>query len=134
MAQIFENTRIVMFQPKQEKDKETKEVLDKLIFKGETNLDNSMQITELFAGFRKKLITVKFTPYGDFNSELIFRDVSIEDFTVKNKMEKVGSGKDVERIPVESVHFKMAVKMDEHGDFLKQLYSIFNYSVKMEID
>ncbi|MBN2008627.1 hypothetical protein JW960_04685 [candidate division KSB1 bacterium] len=133
MAQIFENTRIVSFQPKQEKDKETQEVLDKLVFRGETKLDNSLQITELFAGFRKKLITVKFAPYGDFETELQFHDVSIEDFTVKNKIEKIGSGKDAERIPVESVHFKMAVKMDETGDFLKQLYSIFNYSVKMEI-
>jgi hypothetical protein len=133
MAQIFENTRIIMFQPKQEKDKETQEVLDKLIFKGETKLDNSLQITELFAGFRKKLIPIKFIPYGDFETELFFNDVSIEDFTVKNKIEKIGSGKDTERIPVETVQFKMAVKMDENGDFLKQMYSIFNYTVKMEI-
>lgn len=134
MGQIFEDTRIVSFQPKQEKDSETKETLDKLIFKGETKLDNSRQITELFAGFRKKLITVKFNPYDSPDNSLLFKDVSIEDFTVKNKIEKVGKGKDVERIPVESVHFKMAVKMDENGNFLKDFYSIFNLTVQMEIE
>lgn len=134
MAQVFEDTKIVSFQPKQEKDKETKELLDKLIFKGETKLDNTLQISELFAGFRKKLISVKFTPYSSYETEIGFKNVSIEDFTVKTKMETVGKGKDAERIPVELVQFTMAVKMDEEGNFLKYLYSIFNNTVRMEIE
>lgn len=134
MGQVFDDTKIVSFQPKQEKDKETKEVLDKLVFRGETKLDNTLQISELFAGFRKKLITVKFTAYDAVDREIIYKDVSIDDFTVKNKMERVGKGKDAERIPVESVVFKMAVRMDEEGNFMKQLYSIFNTNVRMEIE
>ena len=134
MSQIFEDTKIISFQPKQEKNSETKEVLDKLVFKGETKLDNSLQITELFAGFRKKLITVKFSPHDSYDKDILFNDVSIDDFTVKNKREKVGKGKDAEYIPVEYVHFSMAVKMDEQGNFLKDLYSIFNLTVKMEIE
>ena len=134
MGQIFEDTKIVSFQPKQEKDSETKEVLDKIIFKGETKLDNTLQISELFAGFRKKLISVNFSPYDSYENDISFKNVSIEDFTVKNKMEKIGKGKDTERIPVEYVHFTMAVKMDEEGNFLKDLYSIFNQTVKMEIE
>ena len=134
MGQVIEETTIITFQPKQEKDSESKEILTKLIFKGETKLDNSRQITELFAGFRKKLITVKFSPYDDYDNDLVFNNVSIEDFTVKNKVEKVGKGKDVEKILVESVHFKMAVLMDESGDFLKDLYSIFALTVRMEIE
>ena len=105
MGQVFEDTKIVLFHPKQDKDQETKEVLDRLVFKGETKLDNSRQITELFAGFRKKLITVKFTPYDTDGDSLVFNYVSIEDFTVKNKIERVGKGKDAERIPVESIFF-----------------------------
>ncbi len=134
MAQVFEDTKIVSFQPKQEKDRETNEVMDRLIFKGETKLDNTLQITELFAGFRKKLITVGFSPYDSHDEDIQFQYVSIDDFTVKNKMERVGKGKDAERIPVEYVQFTMAVKMDEYGDFLKQLYSIFRKTVRMEIE
>jgi len=134
MAQVFDDTKIISFQPKQEKDSETKEVLDKLVFKGETKLDNTLQISELFAGFRKKLISVKFTPHDSFENEILFKDVSIDDFTVKNKMERIGKGKEAERIPVEFVSFTMAVKMDEMGNFLKDMYSIFNITVKMEID
>jgi len=134
MAQVFDDTKIISFQPKQEKDSETKEVLDKLVFKGETKLDNTLQISELFAGFRKKLISVKFTPHDSFENDILFKDVSIEDFTVKNKMERIGKGKEAERIPVEFVSFTMAVKMDEMGNFLKDMYSIFNVTVKMEID
>jgi len=134
MAQVFDDTQIVSFQPKQEKDKETKEVLDKVVFKGETKLDNTLQITELFAGFRKKLITVKFSPHDNYEGDISFSYVSIDDFTVKNKMEKIGVGKEAERIPVEYVQFTMAVKLDEQGEFLKQLYSIFKKTVKMEIE
>ncbi|MEE4310394.1 MAG: hypothetical protein V2J62_00880 [candidate division KSB1 bacterium] len=134
MGQIYEETRITSFQPKREKDPETKEVLDKIIFKGETKLDNTLQISELFAGFRKKLVSVKFTPHDAYDIELQFQSASIEDFTVKNKMEKIGQGKETERIPVEYVFFKMAVKLDQEGDFLKQMYSIFNRTVRMEID
>ena len=134
MGQIFEDTQIVSFQPKQEKDSETKEVLNKVVFKGETKLDNSLQITELFAGFRKKLITVKFTPHDSYDKDILFKDVSIDDFTVKTKREKIGKGKEVEYIPVELVSFTMAVKMDEQGNFLKDLYSIFKITAKMEIE
>jgi len=134
MAQLFDDTKITSFQPKQEKDKESKEILNKLVFKGETKLDNSLQITELFAGFRKRLVTVTLTPHDTFDVELVLHDVNIEDFTVKNKMEKIGQGKDTERIPVECVYFKMAIKMDENGDLLKQMYSVYNRGVKMEIE
>ena len=134
MGYVFEDTKIVSFQPKQEKDSETKEVLDKLVFKGETKLNNTIQISELFAGFRKKLISLKFSPYDSYENDVNFKDVSIEDFTVKNKMERVGKGKDSERIPVEYVHFTMTVKLDEEGNFLKDMYSIFNSTVKMEIE
>jgi len=134
MAQLFDDTRITSFQPKQDKDRETKEILNKLVFKGETKLDNTLQITELFAGFRKQLVTIKFTPHDSFDAELTLVDVRIEDFTVKTKMEKIGQGRDAERIPVECVYFKMAVLMDEEGDHLKSMYSIFNRSVKMEIE
>ena len=53
---------------------------------------------------------------------------------VKNKMERVGQGKDAERIPVEYVFFTMAVQMDVEGNFLKKMYSIFHKTVKMDID
>ncbi|MBN1155004.1 hypothetical protein JXB12_08830 [candidate division KSB1 bacterium] len=134
MAQVFDDTKITSFQPKQEKNRETKEFFNKMIFRGETKLDNSLQITELFAGFRKQLVTVKFTPHDSFDTELTLVDVNIEDFTVKTKMETIGKGKEAERIPVECVYFKMAVLMDEHGDHLKNMYAIFNRSVKMEIE
>ncbi len=133
MGQIYDETKIVSFQPKQEKDPETKEILTKLVFKGETKLDNTLQISELFAGFRKKLVSVKFAPHDVYNIELNLNYVSIEDFTVKNKMEKIGKGADVERIPVEYVYFKMAVKMDDEGNLLKEMYSIFNRTVRMEL-
>lgn len=134
MTCILSDAKISSFQPKQEKDKETKEVLNRLIIKGEAKLDNSLQISELFTGFRKRLLRVNFSPYDDVEGDFNFENVTIEDFTVKNKMEKVGSGKDVERIPVEYVFFTMAVKMDDDGNFLKDLYSIFQTTVKLEIE
>ena len=134
MACVLSDTQIIAFQPKQEKDKETQEVFNRLIIKGDSKLDNSLQITELFTGFRKRLLTVHFSPYEDFEGDFQFENVSIEDFTVKNKMEKVGQGKEVERIPVEHVFFTMAVKMDEEGEILKQLYSVFQTTIKLEIE
>ena len=49
-------------------------------------------------------------------------------------MERVGQGKEAERIPVEYVFFTMAVKMDVEGNFLKDMYSIFQRTVKMDIE
>ena len=134
MGQIFDDTKVVSFHPKREKDKETGEVFDKLILKGEAKLDNSLQITELFAGFRKRLIAANFSPYDNYDNNIDLKDVCIEDFTVKTRMERVGQGKDAERIPVECVQFTMTVKMDVEGNYLKDLYSIFNRTVKMEIE
>ncbi len=134
MSSTFDDARITSFQPKQEKDTESKEVLVKMLLKGEAKLNNTLQISDLFAGFRKRLIKVKFSPYDDYDNNITFSNVSIEDFTVKNKMERVGKGLDAERIPVEFVFFTMAVKMDVEGNFLKDMYSIFQRNVRMDID
>ncbi|MFZ5518377.1 MAG: hypothetical protein ACOY90_17205 [Candidatus Zhuqueibacterota bacterium] len=134
MSSTFDDARITAFQPKQEKNPETKETLDKMVFKGEAQLNNTLQISDLFAGFRKRLIKLKLTPYDQYDNNIEFENVSIEDFTVKNKMERVGQGKDAERIPVEFVFFTMAVKMDVEGNFLKDMYSIFQRKVRMDID
>ncbi|MDZ7331255.1 MAG: hypothetical protein ONB31_04710 [candidate division KSB1 bacterium] len=134
MNSSFDDTRITAFQPKQEKDPETKEILNKLVFKGEAKLNNTLQISDLFAGFRKRLIRVKFAPHDAYDNDVVFDHVSIEDFTVKNKMERIGQGREVERIPVEYVFFTMAVKMDVEGNFLKELYSIFQRTVRMDIE
>ncbi len=134
MNSSFDDARITAFQPKQEKDPETKEVLNKLVFKGEAKLNNTLQISDLFAGFRKRLIRVKFAPHDSYDNDVVFDHVSIEDFTVKNKMERIGQGREVERIPVEYVFFTMAVKMDVEGNFLKDLYSIFQRTVRMDIE
>ncbi len=134
MNSTFDDARITSFQPKMEKDSETKESFTKMVFKGEAKLNNTLQISDLFAGFRKRLIKVKFSPYDGYENDLIFDNVSIEDFTVKNKMEKVGHGADIERIPVEYVFFTMAVKMDVEGNFLKDMYSIFHRTVRMDIE
>jgi len=134
MASTFEDTKITSFQPKMEKDSETKEAFFKMVFKGEAKLDNSLQITDLFAGFRKRLINVKFSAYDTYGGEIQFSDACIEDFTVKNKIERVGQGKDADRIPVEYVFFTMAVEMDMEGNFLKEMYSIFHRTVRMEIE
>ena len=134
MSSTFEDTKITAFQPKQEKDKETKETLSKMVFKGQARLNNTLQISDLFASFRKRLVKVRLSPHESFESDISFDNVTIEDFTVKNKMESIGSGKDAEKIPVEFVFFTMAVKMDEDGNFLKDMYSIFQLSVKMDID
>ncbi len=134
MTCTLSDTRIIAFQPKQEKDKETQEVLMRLIIKGEAKLDNSLQISDLFTGFRKRLLKVNFSPYDDAQGEFSFSSVSIEDFTVKNKIEKVGKGKEAEKIPVEHVFFTMAVKMDDGGEYLKKLFSIFQKTIKLEIE
>jgi len=134
MSCVLSDTKIIAFQPKQEKNPETKETLDKLVFKGEAQLNNTLQISDLFAGFRKRLIKLKFSPYDQYDNNIEFENVSIEDFTVKNKMERVGQGKDAERIPVEFVFFTMAVKMDVEGNFLREMYSIFQRKVRMDID
>lgn len=134
MGCILSDTKITGFQPKQEKDKETKEVLDKIVIKGEAKLDNSLQISELFNGFRKRLITVNFSPYDDVEGDFSLSSVTLEDFSVKNKMEKIGQGKDAERIPVEHAFFTMTIKMDDGGELLKKMYSIFQKNIKMEIE
>lgn len=134
MSSSFDDARITAFQPKQEKNSETKETIDKMVFKGEAKLNNTLQISDLFAGFRKRLIKLKLSPYDQYDNDIEFDNVSIEDFTVKNKMEKVGQGKDTERIPVEYVFFTMAVKMDVEGNFLKDMYSIFQRKVRLDIE
>lgn len=134
MSSTFDDARITSFQPKQEKDSETKESLIKLIFKGEAKLNNTLQITDLFTGFRKRLIKVKFSAYDTYGEDISFDNVSIEDFTVKNKMERVGKGMEAERIAVEFVFFTMTVKMDIEGNFLKDMYSIFHRTVRMDIE
>lgn len=134
MSCVLSDTKIIAFQPKQEKDKESQEVFNRLVIKGDSKLDNSLQISELFTGFRKRLLTVNFSPYENFEAEFQIENVSIEDFTVKNKMEKIGQGKEAEKIPVEHVFFTMAVKMDEDGELLKKMYSIFQTTIKLEIE
>ncbi|MBN1348663.1 hypothetical protein JXJ21_04575 [candidate division KSB1 bacterium] len=134
MTCILSDTKITGFQPKQEKDKETKEVLDKLVIKGEAKLDNSLQISELFTGFRKKMIKASFSPYDDVEGDFTLSSVTLEDFAVKNKMEKIGEGKEAERIPVEHAYFTLTIKMDDDGELLKKMYSIFQKNIKMELE
>ncbi|MBN2090992.1 hypothetical protein JW964_15370 [candidate division KSB1 bacterium] len=134
MSCILNDVKITAFQPKQEKDKETQEVMNRLIIKGDAKLDNSLQITELFTGFRKRLLDVEFSPYDNAEGDFSLSNVSIEDFTVKNKMEKIGSGKEAEKIPVEHVFFTMAVRLDEEGDLLKKMYSVFQNTIKIVIE
>ncbi|MDW7680872.1 MAG: hypothetical protein SCK70_09925 [bacterium] len=134
MSTTFDDCQITSFQPKMEKDADTKEQFIKMVFKGQAKLNNTLQISELYTGFRKQLVNVKFTTYDNYEGDLTFNSVGIDDFTVKNKMERVGQGKDAERIPVEYVFFTMSVKMDVEGNFLKDMYSIFHRTVRMDID
>ncbi len=134
MSTTFDDCTITSFQPKAEKDADTKEQFIKMVFKGQAKLNNTMQISELYTGFRKQLVNIKFTTYDNYEGDLTFSSVGIDDFTVKNKMERVGEGKDAERIPVEYVFFTMSVKMDVEGNFLKDMYSIFHRTVRMDID
>jgi len=134
MTCTLSDAKILAFQPKQEKDKETEEILDRLVIKGQAKIDNSMQVSELFTGFRKKLLTVNFSPYENAAGDFSFENVSIDDFTVRNKIEKVGQGRDAERIPVEHVFFTMAVRMDFEGDCLKKVYSVFQAPLKLEFE
>ena len=134
MTCILSDAKVTTFQPKMEKDKESQEVLTRIVIKGQAKLDNSLQVSELFTGFRKRLLKVLFSPYEDVEGDFTFENVTIEDFTVKNKMEKVGSGKDAEKIPVEYVFFTMAVKSDEEGDMLKKLFAVFQKTIKLEIE
>jgi len=134
MSTTFDDCQITSFQPKMEKDADTKEQFIKMVFKGQAKLNNTLQISELYTSFRKQLVNVKFTTYDNYEGDLTFKSVGIDDFTVKNKMERVGQGKDAERIPVEYVFFTMSVKMDVEGNFLKDMYSIFHRTVRMDID
>lgn len=133
MATVFDDVMVTTFQPKSEKDAETGEKIDRMVFKGELKVDNSLQIGELFNGKRKELIQISLEPYDDFQGKLSLHDVHLEDFSVKSKMVRIGHGKEAERIPVEMVNFNMSVKMDEAGELLKKMYSVFRKTVKMEI-
>lgn len=133
----FDDAKVTAYQPKVEKDREngTGEEFYKMEFKGELKAENGMQISELFGSFRKQLIQVNFSAYDDFETgDVRFQDVHLDDFTVKTKMERIGKGKDAERIPVEFVKYTMSVKLDEEGDMLKKMFSVFHKTVKMTIE
>lgn len=130
---IYEDVVIKKFEPKWAGDPETGEKFGVLVFNGELKAKSREQIADFYDGFQKQLIKVSLESYDQFDSKIEFVDVSLNNFKVQTKMERIGKGREVELIPVEIVKFQMSVKMDVEGNYLKELYSFFLETVKMEI-
>jgi len=127
------DTKITGFGPKREKNKETGEIIDAMVFRGELQPSSSLQISDLFGNFRKQLIQVRLSSYED-QVDIIIKDVHLDDFTVKTKTVLIGRGQEAERISVENVTFKMSVKVDPEGELFKKMFSVYFKTVKMTIE
>jgi|GEM_PF-502244 len=130
----FENAVIKKFWPKDEKGDED-EIIRQVNIQSEVELDNSIQVGELYNNMVRGLVRVTLldTLSGE---EYILPAASIKPFNIKQKKVKIGKGDEAETVKSEYAAINIVTKIDEEkgGQLLADIYRYFNFQIQMTFE
>ncbi|MBN1996497.1 hypothetical protein JW935_03020 [candidate division KSB1 bacterium] len=130
---VFERTIIKRYWPADEKG-EDKEIIRQVVIQVEAELDNSLQVGELFNNMVRGLVQVAFLD-NTSGEEYLLPAVTIKPFNVKQKKVKIGKGPDAEVVKTEFAAVTLVCRLqDNGGKVISDLYRFFNMDVQMTID
>ncbi len=129
----FERTIIKKFWPADDKG-EDKEIIRQLVVQVEAELDNSLQVGELFNNMVRGLVKVLFLDNSS-GEEYVLPAVTIKPFNVKQKKVKIGKGPDAEVVKTEVAAITLVCRLDNDGSkVISELYRFFNIDIQMSVD
>jgi len=100
----------------------------------EVNLDNSLQVGELFNSMVRGLVRVSLmdTLTGE---EYVLPAVTIKPFNVKQKKTRIGKGEESEIVRTEYAALTLVSRLpDNGGQVLADLYGFFNIELQLNIE
>jgi len=113
-------------------DKVEEEIVRQLVIQAEAELDNSMQVGELYNHMVRGLIKVSLLD-SLTGEEYVLPPVTIRPFNVKQKKVKMGTGMDAEIVKTEYAALTLVCRLKENmaSQILADLYSFFNIQLQL---
>jgi hypothetical protein len=131
---IFEKAIIKKYWPADDKGQDG-EIIRQLVISVEVDIDNSLQLADLFNNMIRGLVKVSIldTVSGE---EFELPAVTIKPFNVKQKKVKIGKGEESDIVKTEYAALTLVSKIADvnGGQLLADLYSYFNINVQLSID
>ncbi len=130
----FEKSIIKKFWPADDKG-ENDEIVRQLVLQVEAELDNSIQVGELFNNMVRGLTKVSFLD-NHTGEEYILPAVTIKPFNVKQKKIKIGKGEDAEVVRAEYASMNLVTKIpnEKGGKLLSEIFDFFNIDIQMIVE
>ncbi len=131
---VFDKAIIKKYWPADDKS-EDDEIVRQLVVQVEAEIDNSLQVGELFNSMVRGLVRVSFID-NLTGEEYIIAGATIKPFNVKQRKVKVGKGEDADIVKSEYAALTMVSKVEDNngGSVLADLYRFFNIELQMSID
>ncbi len=113
-------------------DKVDEEIVRQLVIQAEAELDNSMQVGELYNHMVRGLIKVSLLD-SLTGEEYVLPPVTIKPFNVKQKKVKMGKGMDAEIVKTEYAALTLVCRLKENkaSQILADLYNFFNIQIQL---
>ncbi len=131
---VFDKAIIKKYWPADDKG-EDDEIVRQLVVQVEAELDNSLQVGELFNSMVRGLVRVSFMD-NLTGEEYVIAGATIKPFNVKQKKVKIGKGEDADIVKSEYAALTMVSRVEDNngGSVLAELYRFFNIELQMTID
>lgn len=130
----FEKAIIKKYWPADDKGQDSN-IIRQLVISVEVDIDNSLQLAELFNNMIRGLVKVSFldTVTGE---EFELPAVTIKPFNVKQKKVKIGNGEEADIVKSEYAAMTLVSKLPDvdGGQIMADLYPYFNINVQLSID
>jgi hypothetical protein len=131
---IFDRAVLKKYWPADDKGDED-EIIRQVVMQMEAEVDNSMQIGELFTNMVKGLVKVVLAD-NLTGEEYEIKAATIKPFNVKQKKVKIGKGDDSDFVRTEFVAMNIVSRLDDErqGQMLTDLYRFFNIELQLRIE
>ncbi len=131
---VFDKAIIKKYWPADDKG-EDDELVRQLVIQADVELDNSLQVGELFNNMIRGLVRILILD-NVTGEEYVLPAVTIKPFNVKQKKVKIGKGEDADIVKSEYAALTLVSRIQDNkgGDLLAELYRFFNIDVRMTIE
>lgn len=131
---IFDRAVLKKYWPADDKGDED-EIIRQVVMQMEAEVDNSMQIGELFTNMVRGLVKVVLAD-NLTGEEYEIKAATIKPFNVKQKKVKIGKGDDSDFVRTEFVAMNIVCRLDDErqGQMLTDLYRFFNIELQLRIE
>jgi hypothetical protein len=131
---VFDRAVLKKYWPADDKGDE-EEIIRQVVMQMEAEVDNSMQIGELFTNMVRGLVKVILAD-NLTGEEYEIKAATIKPFNVKQKKVKIGKGDESDFVRSEFVAMNIVSRLDDErqGQMLTDLYRFFNIELQLRIE